>query len=233
MKKIERILAGALVAASASFAVPSSASAMLVIDTFTPGTVALSANSGNIVDSSLEMLLPVTDVIGGAREVSVTWQSGELSATANNNPPIGTLGLSSATGVTALFEMTYDAGGLGLGGLDLTQMGENTGIDVAFIAADAGAATTVTLMDTVGDTLELTLNTAGPGALFFDFDLFAGIGDVTDIDSIHFAIQGQIDGDYQIDLIRAISDVPEPLTATLGTLGLGVLGLGLRRRRIA
>ena len=157
----------------------------------------------------------------------------KLNATAESNPPVGMLGLSSSTGVTAMFELLYDADGAGLGGIDLTEGGTSSGFTVFFASADAGAATTVTLMDTAGDTLENTLNTAaGPGFLFFDYSLFTGIGDITDIDAIQIEIQGQIDGDYQIDLLESRNTpLPEPLTATLGTLGLGILGISLKRRR--
>ena len=218
--------------ALAGLVMPSVASAVIAIDDFAPGMVALSADSGTPVVSNVQSGL--LGVIGGSRETMVTWQSGQLNATANNNPPIGTLGLSSSTGVTAMFDLHYDNSGLGLGGVDMTEAGDNLGISMVFTMADAGAATTVTLTDTAGDTLDLTINTvAGPGALFFSFANFVGIGDITDIDQIHFNIQGQVDGDYQIDLITTTRGVPEPITATLGTLSIGALAYGLRRRRIA
>ena len=73
-----------------------------------------------------------------------------------------------------------------------------------------------------------------PGFLFFNYASFIGIGDVTDVNQIDFRIQGQEDGDYQINLIQSrqppTNEVPEPITATLGLMGLGVLGMATRRR---
>ena len=230
--KIQRgISAGVAFVGALAFA--GTAQAILNIDTFNTGSTALVANSGTPVSNQVLPGQPVLDVIGGVRETTVNYQAGPLSVRADINPPFGTLGLSSDTDTTGLFELTYDAGGAGLGGIDVTEGGTSTGFVVFFIAADAGAATTVTLTDTGGDTLTRTLLTGGPGFLFFNYATFAGIGDVTDVNRIDFQIQGQVDGDYQIDLIQSRqppNDVPEPITATLSLLGLGVLGMATRRR---
>ncbi len=216
-----------------------SAQAIINIDTFDVGTLGLTgivANSGTPVVSNHEAGLDLTHVIGGSRDATVTWLSGTLSARMNINPPPAVLGMSSDTGVTANFELMYDNAGAGLGGIDMTQGGTSPGFAVFFVSADAGAATTVTLTDTGGDTLTHTLLTAGPGVLFFQYNMFAGAGDITDIDTIHFIIEGQEDGDYQISLIQSRdvpgdddggNEVPEPVTAVLSTLGL----VALARRR--
>ena len=218
----------------AGFLMTSPASAILTIDSFDVGTTSITANSGTPVVSQTLGGLPAGDTIGGVRFSQVTWQSGALSASMNANPPAGVMGLSSNTGVTALFELGYDAGGAGLGGIDLTEGGLSPGFAVFFTSADAGSATTVTLEDTGGDTLTRTLNTPGPGFLFFQYAAFAGVGDVTDIDSIDFSIQGVVDGDYQVELIqsrdRPGDGIPEPITATLALVGLCALGVATRRR---
>ncbi len=211
-----------------------SAQAIINIDTFDVGTLGptgITANSGTPTDTSHETGLDLTHVIGGSRDATVTWISGTLSARMNINPPPAVLGMSSDTGTTGNFELQYDNDGAGLGGIDLTQGGTSPGFVVFFTSADAGAATTVTLTDTGGDTLTRTLLTAGPGFLFFQYALFAGAGDITDINVIHFIIEGQEDGDYQISLIqsrdRPGDEIPEPVSAALG--GLGLLALARRR----
>ena len=237
VKRRKLLFVGATVATGMiGLMMSSTASAIITIDNFNVGSVNIAADSGTPVVSNTENGLAAADVIGGTRFSQVTWQSGQLDATINNNPPIGELGLSSSTGVTALFEVAYDADGAGLGGIDLTEGGAVPGFFVQFTAADAGAGTTVTLTDTNANTSSLTLPTFGPGVLFFTYALFDNPGVVeTDVDRIDFSIQGQVDGDYRIDLIqsRTPPGVPEPLTAALGTLGLGCLSLGLRRRRLA
>ncbi len=233
-----KLLFGAIV--TSLLGLSTSAQAVINIDTFDVGTLGptgITANSGTPTDTSHETGLALSDVIGGSRDATVTWQSGTLSARMNINPPPAVLGMSSDTGVTGKFELQYDNDGAGLGGIDLTQGGTSPGFVVFFTSADAGANTTVTLTDTGGMTLTHTLPTVGPGFLFFQYTMFAGTGDVTDINVIHFVIQGQEDGDYQIELIQSRdvpgddgaddNEVPEPVTATLSTLGL----LALVRRR--
>ena len=75
---MRKLSSASLAIAAIGLGVSSSAMAVITIDNFTPGMVAISADSGTPVASQLETMLPVSDVIGGSRLTSVHWQSGEI-----------------------------------------------------------------------------------------------------------------------------------------------------------
>jgi len=186
----------------------------LTIDNFEVGATNISADSGTPMASQSLGGLDANQVIQGDRFTKVTYQGGPLAVMADRvNLPPGVMAFSTDVGNTGLFELRYDAGGAGLGGIDLTANGGDR-IIVDLRSADAGADVTVTIMDQSANTSDLSIMTVGGAeVLEFEFANFSAGADFTDVDKIEVALQGVIEGDYSIDLIGI------PQTMVGGTVG--------------
>ena len=198
----------------------------LTIDTFDEPTFELTADDGSEhatpTDSTTNLGIDLI-ALGDSRFTAVTWQSGSNDVMAQANSD-GILAFSSDFGTTGLFDLTYDANGAGLGGIDLTENGGSE-IVVDLVGADASSDVTVTVMDTgVGSSTKTIMTAGGPEVLHFDFGTFSGDADFELVDKIQVSLQGVSDGDYAIDLIGIPQKKVGGTVGSMSTVSLLVAG---------
>ncbi len=211
----------------------------LLIDNFDSGA----GTVDSLVDPGPTNFASV-DAIGGSRTLEILGfptdgdplsMGAELSVAV----PPGALGHSQdvfAPGGRS--KVTWDSNGAGLGGLDLTDGGLANGLSMDLLSIDVGTVD-VTLMveDTGGGMSSLQLPGLVLGTNNFFFASFSVGADFTDVESIMMTIEADESSDLVIDFLETIdvpptprNAVPEPITASLGLMGLGALGYTTRRR---
>ncbi|MGB7404458.1 MAG: PEP-CTERM sorting domain-containing protein [Pacificimonas sp.] len=157
----------------------------------------------------------------------------------------GQFTVSNQADVESSTELTYDVGSL-FDQAVIDSNGAATGsLDILTVFADLTRILTLTVNGTEADSVVVQQqvgdsiggNPVGPQqlttSLNFDTDLLSGAGD----DIITLSILGSAGLDYTIEILSAnfenVPNVDVPAPGALGLLGLGVLGLGLARRRKA
>lgn len=228
-----------------------SASAVM-IDDFSDGGFSISVQDGYVGPPPPDRLPQVatddqdslTNVLGGRRRVTLTWQQGDGSSvkdiTATVEESVARLGFDADSGDpdykgTLLVE--YLGGSAAAAAskddvdADLTDGGTWSGIGLYSLSSDGTADVTLTLTDMSSNTFSVTfVDVDSPGMIFWDFDDFTGV-DETHIGFVSLLIQGDLIGDYSYSSLE--SAIPEPLTM-LGMFA-GIAGIGgyLRKRRRA
>jgi hypothetical protein len=227
----------AVVAVVAFLSVPAFASTYL--DAYDDGIAILTAT--NITGSMSLTETSLTDVLGGERYSTVTWESG--TGAVNLNVSIVTAqdvaSYSSPSGLDGKFSFEY--GRSTDLDTDITSGGTDFAFKFLFDVADftAPITVTVTTRDGGGDKVSSGTVNSPSGLQTGDADVWVtlpyssfstvanGGADFTDIDNILVEIDGPSESDYTLK--ASVYDIPEPATMTV--LALGGIGVLLRRRR--
>jgi hypothetical protein len=231
MKKWMRFMNALAVAGLA--VVAQAAHADVVIDTFSDAFQTITHNNPVIQPA----IITTGAAIGGQREVKVVKSSGP--GTVSVNVGGGYLAYNSDAATQGKATITWNGlGGIGLGGIDITQGGSNTGILMQGQSDNPNLMLTLTLFMDPTNYAYTTFNLpATENYLFLPFSGFTTVGSspLSSVNKITLYFNGQGPGlssadGYIVNDLRATS-APEP--GTMALLGLGGLGMlrRLRRRR--
>jgi hypothetical protein len=214
------------------------AGAELVIDSFvTPQTLSLGFGGPDAAASSV----PAAEALGGERDASLQRLAGTEPADLLVNPTGSDRLLSLSAGPSSIVEWMIvwdgvdgspDVDETGLGGLDLTQGGANTGFLVS-VLSDLPGQLQIELTDMSGGRTSAEIHLPGGDEGLVDrllpfsaFDLPAAAAAVG---SVALVVGGEAGLDVQVDSIRV---VPEPVGAGGAALvALWVLAHGRARER--
>lgn len=217
---------------------PTIHAAPFTIDEFTqPGAGQAVSVTG--VGSAFNTVTGLAGVVGGARtmQITVTTSSYSLSSSANVTASgIGTLSLGNDSGQNGVGMIIWDANGVGLGGVDLTNGGNLfPRLQSKILASDLNLGFSVDITETAaegGSTASWSTN-LGSGApsvneLLANFTNAANVN-FTKVDKIVLRLSGPSAQDATLDLLEVTNTlVPEPAAAVV--LMLGGVALAARRR---
>jgi len=223
---------------AALFVISSTLAATVTIDTFDEGFQSLTATYGN---SPVSGTVDVAGVIGGERDVIVTYDSGDanVSVIIDSGAPPGSNRLtfnqdSNTIGHADIVwdgndndPVTLDSRGLGV---DLTDNGTNDGIQLLVYRCDGNFDLGISVITGTSQavyTLTMTTGVLPPGQSFFvPFTDFSGDQSVfTKTGAIEFRIRPTtMDVDLSLDLFEATAqtdwgDLPDTYSTTLASNG--------------
>jgi len=231
------ILAG-VAALAAPFALAAPAGAFVMIDNFaTQQTLQLPGGGPNSASSSS----PAVEVLGGERDVQITRTIGNDYVELLINPTGSDrlLSASSAAATVPTWTLVWDGpdgsptvDADGLGGVDLTQGGVNTGFLVR-VRSDLPATLEIAATGASGGSTSASLPLPGGEIVlqsrFLPFSAFATPALFADTGSLSLALTGTAGTDAQLDYV--LVTVPEPSGATVAACAL--VAMACRRRYTA
>lgn len=220
-----RILAGLALAAPVALAVP--ASAFVMIDNFaTQQILQLPAGGLNSASNSAAAV----EVLGGERDVQITRTIGNDAVELLINPTGSDrlLSASSAVGTTAVWSVVWDGvdgsstvDAYGLGGVDLTEGGINTGF-LFRVRSDLPATLEIVATGASGGSTSATLPLPGGEATlqsrFLGFGAFPSPALFSDTGSLSLSLTGSAGTDAQLDYVLVTVPEPSGAVAALGAL---------------
>ena len=186
----------------------------IVIDTFDDTSQSVTSGGGPAGPD----IAAAPEAIGGVRTVEILDSQGVNQTTAAVVPSIGSYTHSNDAGNTfGSSKVSWDAGGA-----DLTADNQ---FSIEIQEIDQG---TVDITLSVNG-VEVTVMDAGVGTLDIAYADFGGV-DFSNVNAIMLQVDASSASDLILDLVETTNTgVPEPVTATLGLIGLA--GLTMRRRR--
>jgi hypothetical protein len=204
----------------------------LTIDTFNTNQSVIDGLGGGATSSVVSDL---TNILGTDRTVSIN-QLGPGGTPSEININTGTPGILTLgnTDAFSVSNITYNGiGGAGLGGVDVTEGGNDDRFTLFVVFGDFPTGIELTVSDGA-NTASLQVSTpafAVGTPLFFEYTSFVGGSvDFTMIDMINIQLTTTTPvSDLQLDFFGTTSEIPEP--GILALLGLGLTGLGFARRR--
>lgn len=211
-----------------------------IIDHFTePATGQTLSVTGSGSASNTEIGL--AGVVGGSRTLLITTvgQFDNISSLTLDVSGTGSLSMNNGSGQDGTGKIVWDANGAGLGGVDLTVGGTLPYLQARILASDLDLGFSVLITETAaaGGSTAIWTTSLGEGVSFVNQALSsftnAANVDFTLVDKIVLMLSGPSAQDTTLDLLEITNTpaVPEPVTMAL--LGLGGLGLLIRRRRHA
>ena len=209
-----------------------------IIDDFVAPPAGQSIFVANTGTAGPDTVTGLTGAVGGARTlgINVTSSQHKLNSTLTVTPDApGTLSFSNDSGQNAIATVLWDAGGLGLGGVDLTNGGTLPYLQTKIIDSDlnVGFRIDITEIVSAGGATAYWESNLGPGITFVyqvlsSFTNASNV-DFTQVDSILLTLTGPDAQDSTLDMLE-ITNTPVPEPASLALIGLGSLAM-LRRRR--
>lgn len=180
--------------------------------------------------------LTASEAIGGYRELSLATSGGLSSMSVDSIPTFGSLALSNNSGVSSTASVLWNANGVGLGGLDLTDSGASTALLLAISGIDQGSVViNFTVTETSGaggESASLSLSGLGIGTQTFLFSTFTNFANVdfTAVDAIKMDIIAGNASDLTLDLVET-NDTQLPEPSSLILMGLGFASFSALRKR--
>ena len=205
----------------------------ITIDNFEEGAADMTVNTSTPTATDVDTGLATTNVIGGERRSSVTWESGLIEGDLRiNYSGDGLARYSTGSGANGWYGLIY--GSNSFLNADLTDGGSNNCFGVLFDVADFEGDILFTVW--TGETNSGTASAKTPAGLptenpdewvYINFSAFSGSLNFADVDKIEIKIDGPSESDYTVKEI--LSTVPEP--SVLALLGFGGLAFLVSARR--
>ena len=236
MIKISRYVI--LMAALAMFLVAAPAQALLIDDFTDSSADIVSPGPGSTFGSTTDGA-PFGSIVGGVRETSLTNSSGggpvDLFTKVGTGIPDSVMAYAAAPGVKGDFGLLYNAGGPGLGGVDLTDGGTSNAFDIAVNFSDFPSDIYIEVVDTTSAfffagpfPLPGLVPGGAPVSVPVPFAAFPGV-DFSSVDGLFFGVDAPIAADLELLFLDTTFIVPEP--STMVCLSMGGAVLLVRRKR--
>lgn len=207
----------------------------LIIDHFDSGAQTLTTTTTGTFSPGA---IVASTALGGYRTSKLVVSAnpdGQLSQLQISTSSGGKAFFSNGPSVSAIATMLWDANGVGLGSLDLTQAGTSNAFRADVLFSDQNLGYKLTVKDGGSGVSTFTTNL---GAILSStieiskFSSFIGTADFTDVESIEMELSGPLAQDATFHLLETGTTVPEPASLAIWSLiAMAVGGVQVLRRR--